>query len=342
MKVHDVPEGQGTLPPDEPEELLETPELAAVLPTVPVEPDPLELLESLVVPEALELELLATVPLELELVEAVPLELAVAEEPVEAVPLELELDEPPVDDPLDAPSPVEPLVDELEVSEDVPVEEEAEVELDVEVAVAVALEAGVDGDRQPTLAAKARTPSHLPKRTLILPPPDECDIRREFAGSRASREARNTRTSRAYDVRMSKRHRVLGTTPEALRRAEEKLGHRFPPSFSAWLLIHNGTLDVFPVLDERAPRTLTGNIIQERDALHSYVQNCLSHTPPDVAALLPVAAVGDGDWWCFDFSARRADAEAPIVRFSHETGDCEFVAESFEAFLEARDSGELD
>jgi cell wall assembly regulator SMI1 len=53
--------------------------------------------------------------------------------------------------------------------------------------------------------------------------------------------------------------RVIGTTEEAIKRAEKEIGFNFPPSFRAWLLENNGLgIDgvdsIFPVLDERDPR----------------------------------------------------------------------------------------
>jgi cell wall assembly regulator SMI1 len=133
---------------------------------------------------------------------------------------------------------------------------------------------------------------------------------------------------------------VIGTTPDVIERAEQRLGRRLPPSFAAWLLAHNDSGDVFPVLDDRAPRTLTGDLFHERDQLAHWVQG-YGKPRASVDHLLPVVEVGDGDLWCLDLDRRDADGEAPVVRWLHETNECEEVAASFEVFIVMYAAGEL-
>jgi hypothetical protein len=137
---------------------------------------------------------------------------------------------------------------------------------------------------------------------------------------------------------MDKKNRSIGTTPDVIGVAEERLGRRLPKSFSDWLMQHNGSRDIFPVPDERNPRTLAGNIFHEREQLGAWLRD----KGQDVGLLLPVASVGDGDLWCVDLGRVGADGEAPIVRWSHETGERHDEANTFAQFIQKRDAGELD
>lgn len=141
---------------------------------------------------------------------------------------------------------------------------------------------------------------------------------------------------------MAKRHRIIGTTPAAIEAFELKIARSLPESFKAWLLEHNGSGWVFPVPDDNEPRTLTGNLLDEREKLASYAASCLDAAPATVDHLLPVAAVGDGDLWCLDLDLLGIDGEAQVVRWSHETGETWTVAKDFTAFLAVRDAGELE
>jgi cell wall assembly regulator SMI1 len=141
---------------------------------------------------------------------------------------------------------------------------------------------------------------------------------------------------------MTKRRRIIGTTPETIAAAEARLGRPLPPSFRDWLLEHNGSGFVFPVPDEREARTLTGNFFDQRAHLASYVADCLDTEPVKVGHLLPLAAVGNGDQWCLDLDAPDERGEVRVVRWSHETGRTWIVAQSFGAFVEAMAAGELE
>lgn len=140
-----------------------------------------------------------------------------------------------------------------------------------------------------------------------------------------------------------KRPRVIGTTLENIARFEASIGYALPSSLRRWLVLHNGSRDVFAVPDEREPRTLTGNMLQEREQLESYVSDCFDRDPSTVAYLLPIASVGDGDVWCLDLEASSdPDGDRPVVRWSHETGEVTRVASGFDEFIALRDANALE
>lgn len=74
----------------------------------------------------------------------------------------------------------------------------------------------------------------------------------------------------------------------------------------------------------------------------SDVSYCFDHDPSTVEHLLPIAAVGDGDKWCLDLDTRDGFDENPVIRWSHENGEVEGVADSFEEFVEMFEAGELE
>jgi len=73
---------------------------------------------------------------------------------------------------------------------------------------------------------------------------------------------------------MPKYPRVIGTTIEAISQAEAAVGFHFPASFRSWLLDNNGlgieAIRIFPVFDERDPRTTWGSIVREHESAKSY------------------------------------------------------------------------
>src|SRR5687768_1747067 len=125
---------------------------------------------------------------------------------------------------------------------------------------------------------------------------------------------------------MSKKHpRVIGTTEDAIIRAETVLGRRFPPSFRSWLLQNNGlgleSVSIFPVMDDRDPRKTWHSIDREfREGWFSTVEN-VQGNPEDFSHLLPFGDFGTGDYYCFDYSRMDTAGEVPVVRWSHETGE---------------------
>ena len=142
---------------------------------------------------------------------------------------------------------------------------------------------------------------------------------------------------------MSKKHpRVIGTTPEAISRAEQALGRALPLSFRAWLIQHNGrwgldAIKVFPVLDDRDQRSTWDSIVRN---YQEGWQQWLSIRPA-TAVLLPFAEFGTGDYYCFDYSHSDATGEPRVVLWSHETGETEHRADSFGEFVEIAEAGEL-
>lgn len=136
---------------------------------------------------------------------------------------------------------------------------------------------------------------------------------------------------------MPKRKRIIGTTKEAVAAAEEALGVRLPPPLAGWLLRRNGTGEIFPIPDEREPRTLTGNMLDERESLRDFVQDCGGDLSV-VDALVPIMAVGNGDFYCLDVSQTER-GEVPVVLFSHETFETAWRADGFVEFMAGLASG---
>lgn len=141
-----------------------------------------------------------------------------------------------------------------------------------------------------------------------------------------------------------KRPRVIGTTPEAIARAEQALGRPLPQSFRAWLMQNNGrwgcgAIRVFPVLDDRDPRSTWDSI--ERKFRESWLKWREIHTDSDLSSLLPFAEFGTGDFYCFDYSRTDCTGEQPVVLWSHETGDTEDRADTFGEFVTAVEEREI-
>jgi len=144
---------------------------------------------------------------------------------------------------------------------------------------------------------------------------------------------------------MPKKHsRQIGTTAEAIARAEAELGFTLPPSFREWLLKNNGLgedgVSIFPVFDERDPRMTWDSIVRQNEG-GQWPGEPFEDEGRDFCHLLPFADYGTGDYYCFDYSRRRADGEVPVVRWSHETGECEDRGETFDDFLRRLRAGEF-
>lgn len=137
--------------------------------------------------------------------------------------------------------------------------------------------------------------------------------------------------------------RVIGTTEEAIARAESQLPHPLPESFKEWLKQNNGlglvSVTVFPVLDDRDPRKTWDSIVRQFDQWKSYAETI--DTPTYItSALLPFAAYGTGDYYCFEY--RAGSPEPAVVRWSHETGQVEPRGTSFSEFASRLASGEFE
>jgi hypothetical protein len=145
---------------------------------------------------------------------------------------------------------------------------------------------------------------------------------------------------------MSGKHpRVIGTTEDAVAKAEAALRRTFPPSFKAWLLQNNGLsiedVTIFPVMDQRDPRKTWDSIDRRfREGWADWIAN-FDDDERDFAHLLPFADFGTGDYYCFDYSRLDSQGEAPIVHWSHETGEMDDRASSFPEFVNKVQAGEF-
>ena len=143
-----------------------------------------------------------------------------------------------------------------------------------------------------------------------------------------------------------KGQRVIGTTEDAILKAEGELGCRFPASFRLWLLTNNGLgaehITIFPVHDERDSRKTWDSIVRNyRDNWAAWKAN-FSGADISFEHLLPFAEYGTGDYYCFDYSRLRVDGETPVVHWFHETGETEDRAQTFGEFLERLIQGEYE
>ncbi|MCK6423397.1 MAG: SMI1/KNR4 family protein, partial [Aquabacterium sp.] len=140
--------------------------------------------------------------------------------------------------------------------------------------------------------------------------------------------------------------RVIGTTEEALARAEAQLGRVLPSSFREWLRLNNGkgleSAEVFPVLDDRDPRKTWDSIVRQREVWRSYCDDVFPERVPHFKALLPFASFGTGDYYCFDYSVTGEGSEPIVVHWSHETGETSPRGESFNDFAVRLESGEFE
>jgi cell wall assembly regulator SMI1 len=143
---------------------------------------------------------------------------------------------------------------------------------------------------------------------------------------------------------MSAKHpRVIGTTEEAIARAEGSLKRMLPPSFREWILANNGLgisdITIFPVRDERDPRKTWESIdYRFRNSWAAWLRN-FEDDNRDFPHLIPFAEYGTGDFYCFDYSKPSSGGEVAVVRWSHETGETELRARSFSEFVELAAAG---
>jgi cell wall assembly regulator SMI1 len=146
---------------------------------------------------------------------------------------------------------------------------------------------------------------------------------------------------------MAKKHsRVIGTTEDAIARAEKDLLRRFPPSFRRWLLDNNGLgiegVTILPVLDDRDPRKTWDSIVRNYNVNWAGWLENFRDQPLTFDHLLPFAYYGTGDYYCFDYNGFKADGECPVVRWSHETGGGDHRADSFPEFEDKVRAGDFD
>lgn len=142
-----------------------------------------------------------------------------------------------------------------------------------------------------------------------------------------------------------KHPRVIGTTIEAIEKAEKDLGFLLSPSHRDWLLSNNGKyledITIFPVFDERDPRKTWDSIVRNfNENWQSWVSNF--GAAYNFSHLLPFGEFGTGDYFCFDFSSVGLNSEAVVVRWSHETGETEHIAKNFAEFVLKVEAGVLN
>lgn len=144
---------------------------------------------------------------------------------------------------------------------------------------------------------------------------------------------------------MSKLPRVIGTTPEAIARAEQQLGRRFPSSFREWLLANNGlnleSVHIYPVLDDRDPRKTWDSIVRNYQVGWQAWLETFDKQRSGFSSLLPFADFGTGSYYCFDYSSDGTNGELPVVLWSHETGGLQSRGDSFAEFRERLTQGEF-
>jgi hypothetical protein len=138
---------------------------------------------------------------------------------------------------------------------------------------------------------------------------------------------------------MSKRKRIVGTTPEAVEATEKALGRRLPPSFREWILAHNGTggiedVEIYPVPDSRAPRTLQDNILHHDEAWREGAD--LEPLESRLRHMLPFGGSVNDETriFCFDYGTTdpMSPMERPVVCLWTDSEEMEPYGESFAEF----------
>lgn len=142
-----------------------------------------------------------------------------------------------------------------------------------------------------------------------------------------------------------KHPRVIGTTIEAIEKAEHDLGFLFSPSYRKWLITNNGKsiedITIFPVFDNRDPRKTWDSIVRNfNENWRNWVS--IFDGKYDISNLLPFGEFGSGDYFCFDFSNIDPNGETAIVLWDHETGVTHLIANNFGRFAEMAERGNLD
>lgn len=143
-----------------------------------------------------------------------------------------------------------------------------------------------------------------------------------------------------------KRPRFIGTTENAITKAETELNFKFPPSFCAWLIQNNGLnvkdINIFPVFDERDPRKTFDSIVRNyNENWLAWLEN-FEDEEVSFEHLLPFADFGTGNYYCFDYNKVESNGEVPVVHWSHETGETEARGKNFVDFLKKLKRGEFD
>jgi hypothetical protein len=143
-----------------------------------------------------------------------------------------------------------------------------------------------------------------------------------------------------------KRPRIIGTTEDAIMKAEAELNFKFPASFRSWLIQNNSLgfegVSIFPVFDDRDPRKTSDSIVRNYNVNWlAWLEN-FEGEGMSFEHLLPFAEFGTGDYYCFDYNEIDSNGEARVVHWSHETGETEFRGRNFEDFLEKQKRGDFN
>ena len=141
-----------------------------------------------------------------------------------------------------------------------------------------------------------------------------------------------------------KRRRQIGTTDDAIIRAEAGLKRTLPSDFRKWLLAHNGIgigyVHIYPVMDDRDPRMTWDSIVHNyENSWRGWLAN-FDMDKSNWDHLLPFADFGSGDCYCFDYSGEDNSATR-VVLWSHETGETEYRADDFTDFCMRVSGGEI-
>ena len=118
-------------------------------------------------------------------------------------------------------------------------------------------------------------------------------------------------------------------TPDAVRRLEETLGSRLPPSYVSFLL-SRGALSIY---DQTISGIMDGEIVEGVLGTVLGDTKTLQQDGRLPAGFVVVGPHEDGAY-CLDLNRRRQDGECPVVNF--EPGSVQHakpVAESFESWL---------
>ena len=138
--------------------------------------------------------------------------------------------------------------------------------------------------------------------------------------------------------------RTIGTTAEAIKRAEKAIDFKFPLSFHDWLIENNGRsaddVTIFPVFDDRDPRKTWDSIV--RNFEQNWSEWLSQFDDNRLRQLLPFAEFGTGDFYCFDYSNTISKQEPSVVIWSHENGNMELRASNFGEFLTKLADGEFE
>lgn len=128
----------------------------------------------------------------------------------------------------------------------------------------------------------------------------------------------------------------------ALNRFQKNIGYIFPSSYLSICEKHNGAFpdnaDTFDIIDTASKQTKSlgvgvflahGETEEDYETLENYYLIKPSGLPSN---MVPFSLMGDGDVICFNY---KAGSEPTIDIWHIETGEAEYVAESFDDFLEA-------